>query len=57
MYEHRPPTDQLTLYGNVDIRQVELAINGSERITRMLVQEGDRVTTGQLLASLAKERF
>lgn len=54
-----PPADQtkLTLYGNTDIREVELAINGSERIAEMLVEEGDRVEKGQLLARLETERF
>lgn len=44
--------DTLTLYGNVDIRQVQLAFNGSERIAQMLVKEGDHVKKGQLLATL-----
>jgi HlyD family secretion protein len=52
-----PATSALTLHGNVDIREVELAFNDSERIERMLVQEGDRVTAGQLLASLDKRRL
>ncbi|MCH5375848.1 MAG: efflux RND transporter periplasmic adaptor subunit, partial [Planctomycetes bacterium] len=47
----------LILYGNVDVRQVELAINGSERIGRVLVEEGDRVEPNQLLAELELERF
>lgn len=44
--------DTLTLYGNVDIRQVQLAFNGSERIATMLVKEGGLVKKGQLLATL-----
>ena len=44
--------DMLTLYGNIDIRQTQLAFNGSERIAKMLVKEGDPVTKGQLLATL-----
>jgi HlyD family secretion protein len=48
---------QLILYGNVDVRQVELAINGSERIARILVEEGDRVDKAQMLAQLQLERF
>ncbi|MDZ7580169.1 MAG: hypothetical protein U5R30_05980 [Deltaproteobacteria bacterium] len=32
--------NELVLYGNVDIRQVQLAFNDSERITALLVQEG-----------------
>jgi len=50
-------TDGLVLYGNVDIRQVQLAFNGSERISTLLVQEGDRVKAGQLLAVLDTQRL
>jgi len=48
----KAPAKELVLYGNVDIRQVELAFNGNERIAGMTVQEGDRVRKGQLLATL-----
>ena len=49
--------DQIVLYGNVDLRQVELAFNNSERIAEVLVQEGDRVTRGQVLARLDSSRL
>ncbi len=52
-----PPGGRLILYGNVDIRQVELAVNASERIAALLAEEGDRVVTGQLLARLETEGF
>jgi HlyD family secretion protein len=42
----------LVLFGNVDIRQVSLAFNGSERVAEMRVQEGDQVKAGQVLATL-----
>lgn len=45
-------SDVLTVYGNVDIRQVSLAFNASERIAEVLVREGDAVRTGQLLGRL-----
>jgi HlyD family secretion protein len=49
-------TDEaLTLYGNVEIREVQLTMNGSEHIAEILVQEGDRVKKGQLLATLHTE--
>lgn len=48
---------QLTLYGNVDLRQVQLAFNNSERISAALVQEGDRVRHGQVLARLDTSRL
>ena len=49
--------DHLVLYGNVDIRQVQLAFNGNERIATLLVQEGDRVKSHQLLGELDTQRL
>jgi HlyD family secretion protein len=48
---------ELTLYGNVDLRQVQLSFNNSERIAAVLVQEGDRVRQGQLVARLDTRRL
>lgn len=48
---------ELVLYGNVDVRQVELAINGTQRIAELFVEEGDRVQKGDLLAKLGTERL
>ena len=44
--------DKLILYGNVDIREVNLAFKVTERINQMLVEEGDKVEKNQLLAKL-----
>ena len=49
--------DRLVLYGNVDLRQVDLAFNNSERITEVLVQEGAKVTRGEILARLDTSRL
>ncbi len=51
---HQPADDpnQLTLYGNVDIRQVSLAFNASERIAELRVREGDKVRAGDVLGVL-----
>jgi HlyD family secretion protein len=46
------PPGGITLYGNVDVRQVSLAFNASERVAAMRVSEGDRVRVGQVLAVL-----
>jgi HlyD family secretion protein len=53
---HQSPTE-LLLYGNVDLRQIELPFNGNERISAVLVQEGDHVTQGQLLARMDTSRL
>lgn len=42
----------LVLYGNVDIRQVSLAFEGSGRVAELKVDAGDAVKTGQVLATL-----
>jgi HlyD family secretion protein len=60
LWQHRErgsAEDRLVLFGNVDIRQVQLAFNGSERIAALLVEEGDRVKAGQLLARLDTQRL
>ena len=49
------PRRELVLYGDVDLRQVELAFNNNERIAAVLVQEGDRVKRGQILARVEYE--
>lgn len=54
--EHQP-TDRITLYGNVDIRQVHLAFHANGRIVRILVEEGDVVKNGQLVAELDPVRY
>jgi HlyD family secretion protein len=48
---------ELTLHGNVDLRQVALPFNNNERIADVLVQEGDRVHKGELLARLDTSRL
>ena len=53
----RAPANELVLYGNVDLRQVDLAFNDSERIAEVLVQEGDRVKKGEVLARLDTSRL
>jgi HlyD family secretion protein len=48
---------ELVLYGNIDLRQVQLSFNNSDRIDAVLVQEGDRVQKGQVLARLDTRRL
>jgi HlyD family secretion protein len=59
-WQTHPPetlTDTLLLYGNVDIRQVNLTFNASEHVASMRAQEGDPVSKGQLLATLDTHRL
>lgn len=50
-------THEMTLYGNVDQRQVELAFIDPERIGEVLVEEGDVVRAGQVLARQETRRL
>ncbi|MCX7065406.1 MAG: secretion protein HlyD [Proteobacteria bacterium] len=47
----------LVLYGNVDIREVELGFRVPGRLTDALVDEGDSVTKGQRLAIIDSEPY
>jgi multidrug resistance efflux pump len=53
-YRHSASLEQgaMTLLGNVDIRQVSLAFQDSERIQAMRVDEGAKVKAGEVLAKL-----
>lgn len=57
LMHHHGRIGQLTLHGNIDLRQVELPFNNSERIAEVLAQEGDRVRQGQILARLDTSRL
>ena len=48
---------ELTLYGNVDIREVEPAFNAAGRITQISVVEGAEVHQGELLARIDDTRY
>ena len=41
-----------TLYGNVEIRQVDLAFNAEGRVATMTCREGDAVHAGEVIATL-----
>jgi len=55
--DKRAANGEITLYGNVDIREADLAFNVAGRIKTMDVEEGDRVKKGQLLATLEPETY
>ncbi len=54
---HSAPSGILTVYGNVDLREIQIAFQDSGRIAHVLVQEGDTVQPGQVLAELEPDRF
>jgi HlyD family secretion protein len=48
---------RLALHGNIDLREVDVPFNATERVAEVLVQEGDRVHAGQVLARLDTRRL
>lgn len=46
--------DHLTIYGNVDIRQVDLGFRVFGRVQQLIYDEGDEIAAGQLMAVLDK---
>ncbi|MBV6304272.1 HlyD family efflux transporter periplasmic adaptor subunit [Candidimonas humi] len=51
-YSQHSDDGSLVLYGNVDIRQIALAFDGSGRITALRADEGDQVKAGEVLGQL-----
>ena len=49
--------NELILYGNVDIRQVDLGFRVKGRVKNMVFQEGDQVAEGALMAVLDKQPY
>jgi HlyD family secretion protein len=49
--------DALRLYGNVDIREVQLAFRQPGRVTQMAFDEGDAVAAGARMASLDAQPY
>ncbi|MCF7852328.1 MAG: efflux RND transporter periplasmic adaptor subunit [Simkaniaceae bacterium] len=45
-------SDEITLYGNVDVRQVDIAFRVSGQVTQLFFEEGDRVNAGDLMCRL-----
>ncbi|MGB3627808.1 MAG: HlyD family efflux transporter periplasmic adaptor subunit [Henriciella sp.] len=50
-------SDGLTFYGNVDIREVDLAFQVEGRVEKVLVDEGDRIKAGATLAQIDADRL
>ena len=54
--QRRADAPAMVLFGDVDIREVTPAFNGSGPITALLVQEGERVRRGELIATIDDRR-
>ncbi len=59
LYRHyqQKAANTLTLFGNIEIRDVALSFRVSGRIDKMLFEEGDRVNKETVIAALAQDTF
>lgn len=55
--KQREEKEYMTLYGNVEIRRVNLGFRVSGRITEIMYKEGDRIPKGALVAKLDQEPY
>lgn len=51
-HRHKENPNEIILYGNIEIRQVDLGFRIEGKIAKMLAEEGDYVKKGQLLGYL-----
>ena len=49
--------NELTLYGNIEIRQVDLSFQVSGLVSKLLKEEGDTVKKGELIAILDEQDY
>lgn len=54
---NKDTTDKLTLFGNIEIRQVDLSFQVSGMISELLKEEGDVVRKGELVAILDESDY
>ncbi len=52
LIQRKESSNELTLYGNIEIRQVDLSFQVGGQIEKMLKEEGDTVKSGDLVALL-----
>jgi HlyD family secretion protein len=57
VYEKKQESNVLILYGNVDVRQVDLGFRVNGRVNTMPFQEGDFVRKGSLMAELDDQPY
>lgn len=57
LFSHKPPANELLLYGNVDVRQVDIGFRVAGQVAELLFEEGDLVPKGALMAQLDKTPY
>lgn len=54
---HSAPTDRILVSGNIELQQVNIAFKTAGRLVELNVDEGDKVTKGQIIARLDKDQL
>lgn len=57
IFRPRNESNTLTLYGNVDVRQVDIGFRVEGQVTELFFQEGDQVAAGDLIATLSTSPY
>ncbi|HEY2019051.1 MAG TPA: efflux RND transporter periplasmic adaptor subunit [Bryobacteraceae bacterium] len=53
----RPPANRIVVSGNIELTEVNIAFKTSGRLIERTVDEGDRVTKGQVIARLDRDQL
>ena len=51
-FQEKKDSDTITLYGNVDVRQVDISFRVAGQVAQLFFEEGDKVGEGALLCTL-----
>lgn len=51
-YEEKKDVTHITLYGNVDVRQVDIGFRVSGQVKQLIFEEGDKVPEGTLMCTM-----
>jgi HlyD family secretion protein len=57
VYRKEDNLHELTLYGNVDVRQVDIGFRVAGQVNQLMFEEGDRVEQGALMTTLDKTPY
>ena len=52
LFLHKKEETEITLYGNVDVRQVDIGFRVGGQVSQLLFEEGDKVEKGALMCTL-----
>src|SRR3989338_6495809 len=57
LFRERAVRDAIVLYGNVDVREVDIGFRVAGRVRSLCFEEGDLVCEGQLMCSLDSDPY